>query len=216
MPNAYEESLRRASVKAMLVRFDAGTLSLPSNALKTRREVFGAPKDRSEEGFQCRFMTRLCELNVLDKLIAHPTRTNYYVVRDSSRVLRALKNEEELTQLIWQRSSMDLGFDDTPVESATPMKSDGFQASKSMDAASMVNALAEHEPQESEEPTTGEIQATTLKVLAGMVDSLYYLRLKMEAMDSKMERLCKELGLTTPPPSPSVVVENPPKTTQQH
>lgn len=190
MSLAQTEVTKRKMVRAMLERLEPDTQSPPEQALHTRQELFGAYSSRAEEGFQQRCLARMCRLGLLDFLVAHPMRTRIYAVRDSSKVLDALTDDEALTRLIWHRPEVEVPVEapeaveapesapSAPVPSSSPgAVEDG--------AASFAGAMSEFAAAEG-------LQATTLKLLAGMVDSLYYLRLKIESIEQKIDALTQE------------------------
>jgi hypothetical protein len=168
----------------MLERLEPDTEALPENGLLTRQELFGGYSSRAEEGFQQRCLTRLCNLGVLDSLVAHPTRTRVYAVRDSSKVLDALTDDEALTRFIWHRPEADI-LKDVPPESSPPEFSPPeVSGTGVVDGGSSASVLAELTASSDE-----GLEAMTLKLLAGMVDSLYYLRTKVESIEQKLDSL---------------------------
>lgn len=188
MSLAQTEVTKRKMVRAMLERLEPDTQSAPDRALHTRQELFGAYSSRAEEGFQQRCLARMCRLGLLDFLVAHPMRTRVYAVRDSSKVLDALTDDEALTRLIWHRPEVEV-LVEAPVEVPESAPSAPVPASSpgvvEDGAASFAGALSEF-------ASTEGLQATTLKLLAGMVDSLYYLRLKIESIEQKIDALAQE------------------------
>lgn len=191
MSLAERETLKRDSVRAMLEKLEMDVQTSPERSLLTRQELFGPVFDRSEEGFQQRCLSRMCKLGLLDSLVAHPTRTRVYAVRDSSKVLDALTDDEALTRLVWNRPDADLLVQDSELSMPLPSSS----------APTAPTAPTPSAPEVLEGRTTtsvltelanasgDDVQALTLKVLAGMVESLYYVRTKVESIEKKLEAL---------------------------
>lgn len=188
MSLAERETLKRDSVRAMLEQLEPDAQTSPDRSLLTRQELFGSVTDRSVEGFQQRCLIRMCKLGLLDSMVVYPTRTRVYALRDSSKVLDALTDDEALTRLIWHRPEADLVLPEPELSPPTP-------------APSAPSAAASLAPEVLEGRTTSsvltelanasgdDVQALTLKVLAGMVESLYYLRTKVEDIDKKLDAL---------------------------
>lgn len=182
MALAQTEVAKRKSVKAMLERLEPEVQDSPETALRTRQELFGGYASRAEEGFQQRCLRRMCEQGLLDSMVAVPTRTRVYAVRDSSKVLDALTDDEALTRLIWHRP----GIEEVALSSSAseaPEASEGSSV-EVVDGGTVASALSDLAA-DSEEG----LQAVTLKLLAGMVESLYYLRTKVESIERKLESL---------------------------
>jgi hypothetical protein len=153
-----------------------------AGALQSRADLFGkGDGTRSAEGFELRFLSRLCLLKVLDMLHGSG-RTNYFAVRNSPAVLRALEDDEVLSGLIWSNQPSELP---QPTEAVVQAEEMGPKPSSL-------------EEEFREAVSDDELKGATLKVLVGMVDSLYYLRSKVEAMDTKLTHLCNELGSSPP------------------
>jgi hypothetical protein len=174
---------KRKSVRAMLERLAPEALSTPDNALHTRQDLFGGHSSRVEEGFQQRLLVRLCKKGLLDSLVARPLRTRFYVVRDSSMVLDALTDDEALTRLIWQRPDAKDLAPETQSESEPESEPNSALVVNGGVSTEALAALAS----DSDEG----LQATTLKLLAGMVDSLYYLRVKIEGIEKSLNQRFK-------------------------
>jgi len=179
MSLAQTEVAKRRSVRAMLERLRPEGQDAVEDSLHTRQELFGKFSSRAEEGFHQRCLTRLCAMGVLDSLVAVPTRTRVYAVRDSSKVLDALTDDEALTRFIWHRPEVEAlkkPLESEPQESEPPVTEGVHTASTLLEMAS-----------KSDEG----VQAVTLKLLAGMVDSLYYLRIKIEGLEQKLDAMAQ-------------------------
>lgn len=189
MSLAEREVQKRSSVRAMLERLEPDVKTLTADrSLLTRQELFGPVTSRTEEGFQQRCLRRMCEMRLLDTLVAYPTRTRVYAVRDSSKVLDALTDDEALTRVIWHRPEIDLSVPEpsasvpNPPPSAPPEPAPS--APEVLEGRTTTSVLAELASASGD-----DVQALTLKVLAGMVESLYYLRTKVEDIDRKLDAL---------------------------
>lgn len=199
MASAHSEARKREKVREMLQRLEADRRSVTADdALQTRAALFGnCEGDRSVEGFECRFLKRMCRRRLLD-VMPGQTRINFYVVRDTPGILRVLAVPEELNGLIWANQSTD------PPEAV--------ESAKQVDLPARTLMFEEgHFVEVSEAPTVSpeeelrsavsdlELKEATIKVLVGMVDNLFYLRTKVEAIDAKVTHLCKELGSSPVP-----------------
>lgn len=183
MSLAQTEVLKRKAVRAMLERLEPEVQEPPELSLKSRQELFGKYSSRSEEGWHQRLLRRLCDLGMLDSLVTHPLRTRVYVVRDSAKVLDALTDDDALTRCIWRREDTTAQVQPAlpPPEVVTTEVAPTEDASPSNSVAAMAASSEE------------DLPAITLKLLAGMVDSLYYLRLKVESIESKLDANTKRL-----------------------
>jgi hypothetical protein len=188
MALAQLEETRRKAIRGFLERMEPDTLSVNPLDLWTRQELFGIIATDTERSFQQRCLTRFVSLGVLDALVTRVGSANakYYALKDSVRVLDALTDDDVLTSLIWQRYG---------VSDVSPKK------------ATLQNFVPESAP--AEEPDAEEalsemagssdegLQALTLKLLAGLVESLYYVRVKVDDMDNRMSRIEKAVATLT-------------------
>lgn len=190
MSLAQSEETRRRAVRGFLERMEPDTRSLNREDLWSRQELFGYEANSSDRSFQARCLTRMCALRVLDSMLVRQgsTQSRLYVLRDSTKVLDALTDDEALTQLIWKRPGMDL-FDKTPAEESVL---DSFVPDSaptlSKEDRGTATALAGV-------ASASGLPEMTLKLLAGLVETLYYVRVKVEGIEKKLEQL--ERGIHT-------------------
>jgi len=190
MSLAQSEETRRRVVRGFLERMEPDTRSINREDLWSRQELFGHEASSSDRSFQARCLTRMCALRVLDSVLVRQgsTQARLYALRDSVKVLDALTDDEALTQLIWKRPGMDL-FDKTPAEesvldtfvpdSASTLSRDDRDTATTLAGVASASGLPE----------------MTLKLLAGLVETLYYVRVKVEGIEKKLEQL--ERGVST-------------------
>lgn len=184
MSLAQSEETRRRAVRGFLERMEPDTRSIHREDLWCRPELFGPDSSTADRGFQQRCLTRMCALGVLDSVLVRQgsTQVRFYALKDSVKVLDALTDDETLTQLIWKRHGMDLfakpsseessGLENFVPASASPIEEDTIQTLTEV-AAAATNGLPE----------------LTLKLLAGLVESMYYLRVKVEGIEGSMKQL---------------------------
>jgi hypothetical protein len=151
--------------------------------LWTRQDLFGEAPSAAEKGFQQRCLVRLCKLGVLDSLWGGTARMRFYALRDSVQALDALTDDEVLTRLIWVRA----GAADFVSEPETG------HASGSPEVVSPAGSAEEHGSVEGTLTAMADsdagLQGTVLRLLAGLVETLYYVRVKVEGIDARITRM---------------------------
>lgn len=184
MASAYQEKQRREAVRAMF-QFVCDALSRPgtdATALNwTRHELFGnnerLEQSPTEKSFQTRILKRLRDLRLFALLPQTNPKQAHYRVLDPNKLLQALEDEDVLSAIIWERAQI------AQMEEAS---SDSEMASPSTAVASTEHPLS---PESNTEPSAAEIQGAMLKMLFGLVESMHYIRTRIENIEEKLNRL---------------------------
>jgi hypothetical protein len=187
MSLAQSEETRRRAVRGFLERMEPDTRSLLREDLWSRAELFGVDVSVADKGFQQRCLTRMCVLGVLDSLLVRQGSTSmrFYALKDSVKVLDALTDDEALTQLIWKRPGMDLfnkssSDEQSSLENFVPVSASPVDGASGDTVQTLTDVAA---------ASVNGLPELTLKLLAGLVESVYYLRVKIEGIEGGMKQL---------------------------